>query len=69
MTKGGTVDQPMARHATKRTLMAVHPMGNQLSPIIVLWKITRNYTCLRLRLETGVCIKSAFIWYILPIHC
>lgn len=27
MTAGGTVDQPMARHSTKRTHMAVHPMG------------------------------------------
>ena len=27
MTKGGTVDEPMARHPTKRTAMAVHPLG------------------------------------------
>ena len=39
MTKGGTVDQPMARHATKRTLMAVHPMGNQRLRTIALWRI------------------------------
>lgn len=53
MTKGGTVDQPMARHATKRTLMAVHPMGN---PAVTHYRIMenyRNYTRLRLRLETG----------------
>lgn len=53
MTKGGTVDQPMARHATKRTLMAVHPMGK---PAITHYRIMenyRNYTRLRLRLETG----------------
>ncbi|EOX4866482.1 TPA: 23S rRNA pseudouridine(1911/1915/1917) synthase RluD [Haemophilus influenzae] len=53
MTKGGTVDQPMARHATKRTLMAVHPMGK---PAVTHYRIMenyRNYTCLRLRLETG----------------
>ena len=52
-TKGGTVDQPMARHATKRTLMAVHPMGK---PAVTHYRIMenfRNYTRLRLRLETG----------------
>ncbi|MDH2926477.1 23S rRNA pseudouridine(1911/1915/1917) synthase RluD [Lonepinella koalarum] len=53
MTKGGKVDQPMARHPTKRTLMAVHPMGK---PAITHYRIMehfRNYTRLRLRLETG----------------
>ena len=53
MTKGGTVDQPMARHATKRTLMAVHPIGK---PAVTHYRIMenyRNYTRLRLRLETG----------------
>ncbi|QPB43428.1 23S rRNA pseudouridine(1911/1915/1917) synthase RluD [Rodentibacter haemolyticus] len=53
MTKGGTVDQPMARHATKRMLMAVHPMGK---PAVTHYRIMenyRNYTRLRLRLETG----------------
>ena len=53
MTKGGTVDQPMARHATKRTLTAVHPMGK---PAVTHYRIMenyRNYTRLRLRLETG----------------
>ncbi|QLB13642.1 ribosomal large subunit pseudouridine synthase D [Bisgaardia hudsonensis] len=53
MTKGGTVDQPMARHTTKRTHMAVHPMGK---PAVTHYRIMerfRNYTRLRLRLETG----------------
>lgn len=53
MTKGGTVDQPMARHPTKRTQMAVHPMGK---PAVTHYRIMerfRNYTRLRLRLETG----------------
>ncbi|MFC0323432.1 23S rRNA pseudouridine(1911/1915/1917) synthase RluD [Gallibacterium melopsittaci] len=53
MTKGGTVDQPMARHPTKRTHMAVHPMGK---PAVTHYRIMerfRNYTRLRLRLETG----------------
>ncbi len=53
MTKGGKVDQPMARHPTKRTLMAVHPLGK---PAVTHYRIMehfRNYTRLRLRLETG----------------
>ena len=53
MTKGGTVEQPMARHPTKRTLMAVHPLGK---PAVTHYRVMehfRNYTRLRLRLETG----------------
>lgn len=53
MTKGGTVDQPMARHPTKRTHMAVHPLGK---PAVTHYRIMerfRDYTRLRLRLETG----------------
>lgn len=53
MTKGGTVDQPMARHPTKRTNMAVHPLGK---PAVTHYRIMerfRDYTRLRLRLETG----------------
>ncbi|STO54749.1 23S rRNA pseudouridine synthase D [Canicola haemoglobinophilus] len=53
MTQGGTVDQPMSRHPTKRTHMAVHPMGK---PAVTHYRIMerfRNYTRLRLRLETG----------------
>ncbi|TNH04993.1 23S rRNA pseudouridine(1911/1915/1917) synthase RluD [Testudinibacter sp. TR-2022] len=53
MTKGGTIDQPMSRHPTKRTHMAVHPMGK---PAVTHYRIMerfRNYTRLRLRLETG----------------
>ncbi|OOF71015.1 23S rRNA pseudouridine(1911/1915/1917) synthase RluD [Rodentibacter caecimuris] len=53
MTKGGVIDEPMARHSTKRTQMAVHPMGK---PAVTHYRIMenfRNYTRLRLRLETG----------------
>ncbi|WP_040977003.1 23S rRNA pseudouridine(1911/1915/1917) synthase RluD [Necropsobacter massiliensis] len=53
MTQGGTVDQPMARHPAKRTQMAVHPLGK---PAVTHYRIMerfRNYTRLRLRLETG----------------
>ena len=47
MTKGGTVDEPMARHPTKRTHMAVHPMGK---PAVTHYRIMerfRDYTRLR----------------------
>lgn len=53
MTKGGKVDEPMGRHPTKRTQMAVHPLGK---PAVTHYRIMerfRNYTRLRLRLETG----------------
>ncbi|SFN69818.1 23S rRNA pseudouridine1911/1915/1917 synthase [Izhakiella capsodis] len=53
MTAGGTVEQPIARHATKRTHMAVHPMGK---PAITHYRIMEHFrvhTRLRLRLETG----------------
>lgn len=53
MTKGGSVDEPIARHPTKRTHMAVHPLGK---PAVTHYRIMenfRNYTRLRLRLETG----------------
>ncbi|RIY34189.1 23S rRNA pseudouridine(1911/1915/1917) synthase [Psittacicella hinzii] len=54
MTKGGTVDQPIGRHPTKRTAMAVdHKNGK---PAVTLYRVMeayRNYTRLRLRLETG----------------
>lgn len=53
MTAGGTVEQPIARHATKRTHMAVHPMGK---PAVTHYRIMEHFhahTRLRLRLETG----------------
>ena len=53
MTQGGKIDEPMARHPTKRTAMAVHPLGK---PAVTHYRIMerfRNYTRLRLRLETG----------------
>ncbi|MFD1805111.1 23S rRNA pseudouridine(1911/1915/1917) synthase RluD [Pasteurella oralis] len=53
MTKGGLVDQPMARHPTKRTQMAVHPMGKPALTHYRIMERFRNYTRLRLRLETG----------------
>ncbi|TYL41376.1 23S rRNA pseudouridine(1911/1915/1917) synthase RluD [Dickeya sp. ws52] len=53
MTAGGTVDEPIARHSTKRTHMAVHLMGK---PAVTHYRIMehfRAHTRLRLRLETG----------------
>lgn len=53
MTAGGTVEEPISRHPTKRTHMAVHPMGK---PAVTHYRIMehfRAHTRLRLRLETG----------------
>lgn len=53
MTAGGSVDQPIARHGTKRTHMTVHPMGK---PAVTHYRIMehfRAHTRLRLRLESG----------------
>jgi 23S rRNA pseudouridine1911/1915/1917 synthase len=65
MTAGGTVSQPIARHPTKRTHMAVHPMGK---PAVTHYRIMehfRAHTRLRLRLETGrthqIRVHMAFI--------
>ncbi|MGP8306954.1 23S rRNA pseudouridine(1911/1915/1917) synthase RluD [Vibrio sp. YIC-376] len=53
MTAGGKVDKPIARHSTKRTLMAVSPMGK---PAVTHYRVAehfREHTRIRLRLETG----------------
>jgi 23S rRNA pseudouridine1911/1915/1917 synthase len=53
MTAGGTVDEPIGRHATKRTHMAVSPFGR---PSVTHYRTLEKYrlhTRLRLRLETG----------------
>ncbi|MGL4473878.1 MAG: 23S rRNA pseudouridine(1911/1915/1917) synthase RluD [Shewanella sp.] len=53
MTAGGTVDEPIARHATKRTHMAVIHNGR---PSVTHYRVSekfRAHTRLRLRLETG----------------
>ncbi|ACI08584.1 23S rRNA pseudouridine(1911/1915/1917) synthase RluD [Klebsiella variicola] len=53
MTSGGTVEEPISRHPTKRTHMAVHPMGK---PAVTHYRIMEHFrihTRLRLRLETG----------------
>lgn len=53
MTAGGLVDEPIGRHKTKRTQMAVDPFGR---PAVTHYRIAekfRQHTRLRLRLETG----------------
>ncbi|MGY5731491.1 23S rRNA pseudouridine(1911/1915/1917) synthase RluD [Vibrio chemaguriensis] len=53
MTAGGKVDQPIGRHSTKRTLMAVALMGK---PAVTHYRVAerfREHTRIRLRLETG----------------
>ncbi|QSX36346.1 23S rRNA pseudouridine(1911/1915/1917) synthase RluD [Shewanella sedimentimangrovi] len=53
MTAGGTVDEPIGRHPTKRTHMAVHHSGR---PSVTHYRVAekfRAHTRLRLRLETG----------------
>lgn len=53
MTAGGVVDEPIGRHSTKRTHMAVTMMGR---PSVTHYRVMekfRLHTRLRLRLETG----------------
>lgn len=53
MTAGGTVNEPISRHSTKRTHMAVHPMGKPATTHYRIMEHFRAHTRLRLRLETG----------------
>lgn len=53
MTAGGTVSEPIARHATKRTHMAVHPLGKVATTHYRIMALFRSHTRLRLRLDTG----------------
>ena len=53
MTAGGIVDEPISRHSTKRTHMAVHPMGKHAVTHYRVMEHFRAHTRLRLRLETG----------------
>ncbi|NMP32863.1 23S rRNA pseudouridine(1911/1915/1917) synthase RluD [Thalassotalea sp. M1531] len=53
MTAGGTVDEPIGRHSTKRTHMAVTISGR---PSVTHYRVMEKYrlhTRLRLRLESG----------------
>ncbi|WP_417667006.1 23S rRNA pseudouridine(1911/1915/1917) synthase RluD [Pseudidiomarina sp.] len=53
MTAGGMIDEPIARHPTQRTHMAVVALGK---PAVTHFRVAerfRAHTLLRLRLETG----------------
>ena len=53
MTAGGKIDQPIGRHSTKRTLMAVTPMGKPAATHYRVAEHFREHTRIRLRLESG----------------
>lgn len=53
MIAGGKVEEPIARHVTKRTCMAVHPMGKAAVTYYDILEHFRAHTRLCLRLETG----------------
>jgi 23S rRNA pseudouridine1911/1915/1917 synthase len=53
MTGGGTIDEPIGRHPTKRTHMAVSQSGKPATTHFRVMEKYRAHTRLRLRLETG----------------
>ena len=53
MTAGGMVDEPIGRHPTKRTHMAVRPLGKPAKTHYRVAEKYRAHTLLRLRLESG----------------
>ncbi|XOV78517.1 MAG: 23S rRNA pseudouridine(1911/1915/1917) synthase RluD [Aestuariibacter sp.] len=53
MVAGGTVDKPIGRHSTKRTLMSVKEMGKEAITHYRVVEKFREHTHLRLKLETG----------------
>ncbi|CAM3002516.1 23S rRNA pseudouridine(1911/1915/1917) synthase RluD [Moritella viscosa] len=53
MTAGGFVDEPIGRHPTKRTHMAVRPLGKAAKTHYRVAEKYRAHTLLRLRLESG----------------
>ena len=62
MTAGGTVEEPISRHPTKRTHMAVHPMGK---PAVTHYRIMEHFrvhTRLRCVWKLDVRTRSACIW-------
>jgi 23S rRNA pseudouridine1911/1915/1917 synthase len=65
MTGGGLVDQPIARHQTQRTKMAVRPDGKEARTHYSLLQRFTGHSHVRLRLETGrthqIRVHMAFI--------
>ena len=53
MTGGGTVDEPIGRHRTQRTKMAVRGDGREAVTHYRVEKRFRAHTLVRVRLETG----------------
>ena len=53
LVAGGLVDEPIGRHATKRTLMAVRETGKPAVTHYRVMKKFRAHTHLRLKLESG----------------
>ncbi len=53
ITSGGKIEEPISRHATRRTHMAVNPLGKQAVTHYRIMEHFRAHTGLRLRLETG----------------
>lgn len=53
MISGGTVDQPMARHPHKRTLMAIVETGKHAVTHYRVQEKFKGHTLLRVNLETG----------------
>lgn len=53
ITAGGSINEPIARHKSKRTHMAVHPLGKSAVTHYRILQHFRAHTRLRLRLETG----------------
>jgi len=53
MTAGGSIDEPIGRHPTKRTHMAVRPLGKPAKTHYRVAEKYRSHTLLRLRLESG----------------
>ncbi len=53
MTGGGTVDEPIGRHGTQRTKMAVNPMGKEAITHYRVLQRFPTHTHIRVKLETG----------------
>ncbi len=53
LVAGGTVDQPIGRHPTVRTRMAVHPTGKHAVTHFRVEEQYRGHTLLAVKLETG----------------
>jgi len=67
MTGGGVVDEPIGRHPSHRTKMAVHPMGKEATTHYRVVQRFRHHTHVRLKLETGrthqIRVHMAYIQY------